>query len=368
MNEINIGKILTQKRKEKGITQDELGEYIGVSKASVSKWETAQSYPDITLIPKLAAYFNITIDRLMDYKPQMSKEEIAKVYFDFTVDFTQEPFDDVMNKVRARVQKYYSCFPLILQMGILTINHYELAKSENKLDIIKEAVTWFIRIKTQSENNEIRKEAEYMEAICHIILEEPQITLEILGENIPNLYDNTQLLASAYTMTGNSEKAKETLELGIFNHLLCLTQNLLGFLPFAMDNMDLFEEISKRLFAISEVFNLEKLHPSSMIGIYITSAQNYALANNTEKTLEMLEKYADLVTSDIYPLKLHGDEFFDLIDPWLNDLELGTSAPRDEKTIKASMINSVSQNPSFGALTDNKRYNKIIKKLSTLLA
>jgi transcriptional regulator with XRE-family HTH domain len=48
MKEINIAKTIITKRKEKGITQDELAAYIGVSKASVSKWETAQSYPDIT--------------------------------------------------------------------------------------------------------------------------------------------------------------------------------------------------------------------------------------------------------------------------------------------------------------------------------
>lgn len=38
MKEINIAKVLVNKRKEKEITQDELANYIGVSKASVSKW------------------------------------------------------------------------------------------------------------------------------------------------------------------------------------------------------------------------------------------------------------------------------------------------------------------------------------------
>ena len=66
MKEINIGRILMQNRHKKGITQDELAEYIGVSKASVSKWETAATYPDITLLPRLAAFFDISIDELMD--------------------------------------------------------------------------------------------------------------------------------------------------------------------------------------------------------------------------------------------------------------------------------------------------------------
>ena len=43
MKEINIARVLMNKRREKGITQDELEGYIGVSKASVSKWEPGQS-------------------------------------------------------------------------------------------------------------------------------------------------------------------------------------------------------------------------------------------------------------------------------------------------------------------------------------
>lgn len=43
LNELNIAKTLVLKRKEKGITQEELAAYIGVSKASVSKWETGGS-------------------------------------------------------------------------------------------------------------------------------------------------------------------------------------------------------------------------------------------------------------------------------------------------------------------------------------
>lgn len=56
MNELHIANIILTKRREKGVTQEELATYIGVSKASVSKWENGQSYPDITFLPQLAAY------------------------------------------------------------------------------------------------------------------------------------------------------------------------------------------------------------------------------------------------------------------------------------------------------------------------
>lgn len=43
MKEINIARTIINKRKEKGLTQDELASYIGVSKAAVSKWEIGVS-------------------------------------------------------------------------------------------------------------------------------------------------------------------------------------------------------------------------------------------------------------------------------------------------------------------------------------
>ena len=44
MKEINIARTIITKRKEKGLTQDELASYIGVSKAAVSKWEIGVSH------------------------------------------------------------------------------------------------------------------------------------------------------------------------------------------------------------------------------------------------------------------------------------------------------------------------------------
>ena len=92
MKEMKLGRILVEKRHKKGITQEELAAYLGVSKAAVSKWENEMTYPDITLLPQLAAYFNITIDDLLGYEPQMSKAEIQKCYTQLAKGFAVLPF------------------------------------------------------------------------------------------------------------------------------------------------------------------------------------------------------------------------------------------------------------------------------------
>jgi transcriptional regulator with XRE-family HTH domain len=123
MREINIGRVIMQGRKAKGITQEELAQFMGVSKVAVSKWETGQSYPDITYLPQLAAYFNISVDELLGYEPQMTKEEIRRLYYRLSEKFAQEPFEAVIGQCQTIIKKYISCFPLLLHMAILLVNH-----------------------------------------------------------------------------------------------------------------------------------------------------------------------------------------------------------------------------------------------------
>lgn len=64
---LNISSFIRQKRMELRFTQDELANKLGVSKATISKWELAQCYPDITMLPNIAELFGCSIDELLGY-------------------------------------------------------------------------------------------------------------------------------------------------------------------------------------------------------------------------------------------------------------------------------------------------------------
>jgi len=55
-------------RKEHGLTQEQLAEVLGVTAASVSKWETGQTQPDLVLLAELAEYFAVSVDALMGHR------------------------------------------------------------------------------------------------------------------------------------------------------------------------------------------------------------------------------------------------------------------------------------------------------------
>lgn len=63
---MDLGKSISEKRKSKGMTQEELASNLGVSPQAVSKWENNLSCPDITLLPEIAHIFNISVDELLN--------------------------------------------------------------------------------------------------------------------------------------------------------------------------------------------------------------------------------------------------------------------------------------------------------------
>lgn len=364
MKEINIAHVLVSKRKVKGITQDDLAHFIGVSKASVSKWETGQSYPDVTLLPQLAAYFNISIDELMDYKPQMVKSDIRKLYLQLAADFSSEPFDEVMNRCRGIIKKYFSCFPLLFQMGVLLLNHSSLAGTPDKtLSMIKEALDLFLRVKLESDDLGLEKQALFMEALCHISLGEPQMALELLEDTPAPAMPPEVLLASAYQMTGKLEEAKSVLQIGIYQNIVVLFNFLIPYLSLCADEADKHDEILRRALLVAEAFDLKHLHPAILSPIYIAAAQTYNVHGKKDQALDMLQHYTDVVTGGIYPLRLHGDEFFDLLDNWLEDIDLGNSLPRDERVARQSMASIVVDNPIFTVLAGEPQFQQLANRL-----
>lgn len=62
MNQEKIGKFICERRKIKKMTQAELGEKLGVSDKSVSKWENGKCMPDLSLFPELCKILDITIN------------------------------------------------------------------------------------------------------------------------------------------------------------------------------------------------------------------------------------------------------------------------------------------------------------------
>ena len=79
-------------RKDKQLTQEQVAEIFGVSPQAISRWETATSYPDITLLPTIASFFETSVDELLGGKKTVKKQKM--LFFQFR----WQESADVINK------------------------------------------------------------------------------------------------------------------------------------------------------------------------------------------------------------------------------------------------------------------------------
>lgn len=73
------GKLISELRKEKGLTQKAVAEKLGVCPKTVSKWETGHGFPDISLISELSKVFQVDVLKLLEGEMPKIKPEVGNV-------------------------------------------------------------------------------------------------------------------------------------------------------------------------------------------------------------------------------------------------------------------------------------------------
>ncbi len=76
-----VGKIIRKLRQEKGITQNELSNYLGLTPKMVSFYELGERFPPYDIINKLADYFDVSTDYLLGRSEIKNPEKLLNDYY-----------------------------------------------------------------------------------------------------------------------------------------------------------------------------------------------------------------------------------------------------------------------------------------------
>lgn len=364
MNHLNFSDNIIRLRHNKKITQEQLADFVGVTKGSVSKWETGQSLPDILILPSLATFFNVTIDELLGYQPQLSREQIQKIYHDLAVAFAKQPFHEVMLKSEDYVKKYYSCYPFLFQICVLWLNHFMLAEDKNVQETVLTKLSNLCNhIIADCKNIGICEDTVIIKAAADLQLgnaiQAIEATEEILNpRRLASQSDS--VLIQAYMLAGKKEDADSFTQMSMFLHLNSLIAAAVWYLAIHNDNLDICEITIQRIESLIAAYELNKFSQGTTAQFHYQAAIVYSMYEKKEQAINMLKKYADevdfLLTGD--NLSSHGDSYFYSIQKWYDQMDLGTDAPRDKQVIYNSFVQSFA-NPVFSVLKDRKEYQDI---------
>ena len=182
---MSIGQNIKKYRKEKGYTQRELADLIGVSVQAISKWETDTGAPDISQVVPLASALDISTDALFDYEHYTKPEDFEELRKDY---HRQEVFRDQRDSAKnyKMLNAYFSAHP---------------QNSEAASLCLKCLVDMIVAGKTQDRGkSELIAECEKY-ANCIFKYE----------TDIDTVFMNHFVLARGYAALGENEKAKEML-------------------------------------------------------------------------------------------------------------------------------------------------------------
>ena len=137
---ISIGENLKRLRLQKEFTQEQFAEVFGVSPQAVSRWENNTAYPDITMLPGIAIFYNTTIDELIGMDEICKTENINKIHNDVHILMGDKKIDETIAMLREALKLHPNSFLLDLASTLT-----QKSNQSNDVSLIEEAISLFER-------------------------------------------------------------------------------------------------------------------------------------------------------------------------------------------------------------------------------
>lgn len=111
---IYLNENIRRLRLEKGITQETLADFLGVTFQSVSRWERGDGYPDITLLPSIASFFNVSVDKLLGVSKTQNEQKIY-TYLELYDTAGLKDISVVFNEYKKAIKEFPGDFRILIR-------------------------------------------------------------------------------------------------------------------------------------------------------------------------------------------------------------------------------------------------------------
>ncbi len=227
---IYFGENIKRLRKEKGLTQEALAEIFGFSFQAISKWERNESYPDITVLPTIATYFNISVDDLLGVD-KAKKEEKINSYLEMYENFKLKDTSSLLSEFSKAVKEFpYEYSLLIRFMELLSLEKDNPINNPDYDNISETLVSSYEKIQKHCTDDSIRIWSKRL--ICHHFFikyawsedkKSLKRTTEIINE-LPAMADSREYM-SVQIPSSDEAKFRQVTE-NALEELMYLIQNV----------------------------------------------------------------------------------------------------------------------------------------------
>ncbi len=352
-----IGQIIANQRLRKGITQEQLAECVGVSKSAVSKWELSQSCPDVSLLPFLAGYFDITVDELLGFESQISMDEVARICDKLARDFEKQPFTNVRYVCNRYICQYSSSSPLLFAIGQMLITYGAKSDCQNERKAVYEkALKLFCKVERQSKDALLRKRAKHMQAACFLLMGCAYKVTELLDDEVGFQNLTEPLLAEARMRIGDRFRAQGivgTAFLLNLSSIFLVSAELIEF----MGEDGRIEVFLQAVIQMAQVLDLERLAPHAYLTVILTGAKHLISQRREADALELLVDFASSFHRNTKTKVVTSQELGDCS----HSRALMSIYTGDHVVVHHMMVTRLMEDPSFDKMRSNSVFQKIMR-------
>lgn len=281
---MKINEIIRQKRLEKGLTQEQVANYLGVSTPAVNKWEKGTTYPDIVLLPVLARLLDTDLNTLLSFKNDLSEKEVAFFINEVSETIDKKGFEAGYALAMDKIKEFPNCDLLIGNMamlleGALIFSGKKANKEyQDKIENLHKyaAKSNDVNIRESSQSILISKLIERKE------YDQAQKILDTFSKE--NFVDRKQLQANLYIARGDLEKAAQMVEEKLLSatndfHASLITLMEIAIKEKRIEDAEYIADVDKQA---SQLFDLWEYNS------YVAQFEFYSATKNKVKCLKLL--------------------------------------------------------------------------------
>lgn len=364
-----IGNIIREKRKEKGYTQEQVADYLGVSAPAVNKWEKGTSYPDISLLSPIARLLETDLNTLLCFEEEMTEKEMDTFCNQMMEEIQKNGFKRGFLMGEEKIRNYPNCGAFIQKIAVLLDGArliYGLSDPMEDQHYYEERIEKFYERASRVGEGEAKAAASFMLASKYMAGERYEEARELL-ETLPNRssIDKRQIETQILIREERYEEAKKLLERRLLQQVT-ETQGILWNLQ-EVEIRQRDHEAASHLADVAGAYG--KLMELWDYNQYVAPFQSAMSARDTDECLKLLEQMLEAALN-----------IWDIRDTFLyRDLAGNTSQEEEKeqerkksagKQIAQTLLSMIERDPQCEFLKDNEKvkclqekYQKKLKKM-----
>lgn len=187
---INLGENLRRLRLKSDLTQEQLAQIFNVSPQAISRWENGSTYPDITMLPYIANYYNVSLDELIGMEEIRNTININELFPNVHQYRSLGQLDKAISILRDAMKIYPNNNGILAELALtLTLK----CNNEPNTDWIKEAILLSERVLNNSTSSKLR--SCVMANLCFLYLKLNETEkAKNLAKNLPHIWECRELL------------------------------------------------------------------------------------------------------------------------------------------------------------------------------